>query len=300
MAQGEFEEASLLAKDVALVIEGGGTRNSYTAACIDQLLAHDIHFGWVGGISAGSSHTLNFLSGDRDRTRRSFVEFSADPKSGGIKSFLKGTGMFNAEYIYETAGKAGNDLPFDFDAFFSNPTPYRLGALRADTGETVYWGRDDDPSPELLMKWVRASSTLPGLMPIPWIDGVPYVDGAMGKSGGIPLDAAIDDGFEKFLILGTKPRGWVRPPLRSPQLLKAVLRKWPAVFDAAETRHLRYNKTREKMAELEKEGKALTFYPENMLVQNTERRLSKLQENYRLGMEQTKRDFPSWLEFLEG
>ena len=40
------------AQEVALILEGGGMRNSYTAACIDQLLEHNIHFGWVGGISA--------------------------------------------------------------------------------------------------------------------------------------------------------------------------------------------------------------------------------------------------------
>ncbi|AKK02788.1 hypothetical protein CEPID_04590 [Corynebacterium epidermidicanis] len=49
---------------IALVIEGGGTRNSYTAALISKFLSEGISFGWVGGISAGASHTVNFLSGD--------------------------------------------------------------------------------------------------------------------------------------------------------------------------------------------------------------------------------------------
>lgn len=80
------------AKKVALIIEGGGMRNSYTAACIEQLLAHDIHFGWVGGVSAGASHTVNFLSGDRTRARKSFLSIPADQRAGGLASLMRGTG----------------------------------------------------------------------------------------------------------------------------------------------------------------------------------------------------------------
>lgn len=40
--------------DTALVFEGGGMRNAYTAAVVAELLAQGIHFGHVSGISAGS------------------------------------------------------------------------------------------------------------------------------------------------------------------------------------------------------------------------------------------------------
>lgn len=287
------------ATDTALILEGGGMRNSYTAACVDQLMAHNIRFGWVGGISAGSSHTVNFLSGDRKRARESFLSIPSDPRGGGIKSLLQGTGYFHAEYIYEIAGGPDQEMPFDFDTFFADPTPFKIGAVRADTGESVYWGRGDQSSPLDLMRQVRASSTVPGLMPMPEIDGVSYVDGAIGESGGIPLPEAIRDGFDKFLIIGTKPRNYVRPPLRSPQLVRMLARKYPAVAELSISRHQRYNATRELMDELERQGKAMIFYPENMLVSNGERRLSKLLKNYELGLTQTQREFPRWKEFIQ-
>lgn len=68
---------------VALVIEGGGTRNSYTAPLLECFLAHGISFGWVGGISAGASHTVNFLSGDARRVREAFVDTPAAKEAGG-------------------------------------------------------------------------------------------------------------------------------------------------------------------------------------------------------------------------
>ena len=273
-------------------------RNSYTAACITELINHGVNFGWVGGISAGASHTVNFLSRDPKRARESFVEFGANPRTGGIRSMMRGTGYFNAEYIYETAGAPDNDMPFDWETFTANPTPFRIGATRADNGETVYWGREDINDLPGLMKRVRASSTLPGLMPVPSIDGVEYVDGALGASGGLIIDAALNDGFERFLVLRTKPKGYVRPPLRSPRLVRQLLRKRPAVAEAMIARPAKYNAAADKIAQLEKAGQAKVFYPENMRVSNTERRLSRLRESWASGMEQTQREWDDWMRFL--
>lgn len=273
-------------------------RNSYTAACIDQLLAHDVKFGWVGGVSAGASHTVNFLSHDRLRARESFISLPSSPNAGGMASLMKGRGYFNSDFIYEQAALPNASIPFDFDTFFADDTPFLISALRADTGETVSWGRGDQKEDADLMRQVRASSTIPALMPTAFIDGVPYVDGALGDTGGIVLPNAIEAGFDKFLILATKPRNYVRPPLGSPQLIRLFNRKYPAVAEASLTRHERYNAVREQMTELERQGKAMIFYPENMTVSNTERKVAKLRRNYELGMQQTLRELPKWLEFL--
>ena len=42
------------ARDTALIIEGGGMRNSYTAPAIVKFIENNVQFGWVGGVSAGS------------------------------------------------------------------------------------------------------------------------------------------------------------------------------------------------------------------------------------------------------
>lgn len=287
------------AEKVALVYEGGGMRNAYTAGVVDRLIFHNVSFGWVGGISAGATHTANFLSGDRVRARKCFVEFGADPRTGGVKSLLRGTGYFNAEYIYEAVGAPDADLPFNWDAFHANTTPFRIGTTRADNGETVYWGREDINTMQDLMRRVRCSSTLPGLMPVPVVDGVEYVDGALGRSGGLAVDAAIDDGFEKFLIIRTRPRGFRRTPPRSPQLVKRMLRKRPAVAEAMLTRHERYNKSCELIEDLEKAGQAKVFYPEDMRISNMERNFGKLQAAFNAGVHETNRAWDEWMEFCE-
>ncbi|HIX78898.1 MAG TPA: patatin family protein [Candidatus Corynebacterium faecipullorum] len=284
------------AKDTALVIEGGGMRNSYTAACIVKLLKEEVEFGWVGGVSAGASHTVNFLSRDVSRSEESFVDFAKNPSFGGLGSLLRGSGYFNAEFIYEKA--ADQDMPFDWEAFEANPAQMCISATRADTGESVYWGREDIKSQGDLMVRVRASSTLPLIMPMRVIDGVPYVDGAMGESGGILIEQAEKAGFEKFLFLGSKPRGYVRPEVGRPAALRRVFRKYPAVAEAMIARPPRYNASKDRLLELEKEGRAQLFFPEDMQVASTERSVTKLRANYEAGRAQTYAEWPAWKEFL--
>ena len=227
------------ASNTALVIEGGGMRNSYTAACIVKLIQENVTFGWVGGVSAGASHTVNYLSHDAKRAEESFTDFVNNPSFGGVGSLVRGNGYFNAEYIYERS--ADKDMPFDWDAYRKHPADMVLAAARADTGESVYWTREDVKEPEDLYVRVRASSTLPLLMPIRIIDGSPYVDGAQGSSGGITIEQAEEAGYEKFLFIGSKPRGYVRPEVARPAITRRIFRKYHAIADALIGRPPIYN-----------------------------------------------------------
>lgn len=284
--------------DVALIIEGGGTRNAYTAALVDKLIEQDIHFGWVGGVSAGSSHLVNYLSGDRTRTVKSFVEFAANRNHSGVRPLLTGKGYFHAEHIYEIATGADQPYPYDFDTFANDPTPFQISAVRADTGETVYWGREDTPDLVSLMRRVRASSTMPGFMPMPVIDGVAYVDGAMGETGGLMLQPAIDAGFSRFLVIATRPREYTRPEFSRPRLVTTALRRYPAVAKAALARPALYNEAKQRLLDLESAGQAYLFFSDDMKIQNTETRLHRLQDTFQSGMRQVKRDWPAIMEFL--
>ena len=104
-----------------LVLEGGGMRASYTAAVANILLENEIYFDNVYGLSAGSSNTVNYISRDIDRTKRSFVDLVDDPEFGGVDTLIKGKGFFSAEHIYQKAGLPGGYLPFDWDTFVANP-----------------------------------------------------------------------------------------------------------------------------------------------------------------------------------
>lgn len=283
-------------KDVALIFEGGGMRASYTAGFVNTLLENEIYFDYVAGISAGSSHTANYLSRDTGRAEESFVDLVLDPKFGNWRSFLKGEGFFRAQYIYEETGYPDAALPFDFKTFSSNSARLRIGAFDCASGEMVYFTEEDTTTLESLMKIVRASSSMPIFMPPTKINGKTYVDGGIG--GGIPLDIAIKDGMEKFFVVLTRPRGYRREPVKLKGILKAYYRKYPKVAEAMINRHISYNQTLDKLEALEREGKAFLVYPDTMPVTNKETDFIKLRECYSLGYSQGQRDLPQWKEFL--
>ena len=284
--------------DTALVFEGGGMRASYTSAVAVTLLQAGIHIDWVAGVSAGASNAVNYLARDAWRARHSFVDFATDPQFGDWRTFVRGQGLFNAAYIYGEAGLPGGPMPFHWDTFRANPARLRVGAVRCSDGEPVFWTEADMPEPVDMMVRVRASSTMPGLMPFPIIDGEAYADGALGPSGGIPLDAAEAEGFEKFLVVLTRPRGYVKRPARVPAVYHQLFRRYPALADRILLRWRDYNDTRERLFELEREGRAMLFVPDRMPVTNSERRVARLSAAHELGLAQAQRDLPRWREFL--
>jgi predicted patatin/cPLA2 family phospholipase len=282
--------------DTALIFEGGGMRASYTAGFLNNLLENKIYFDYVAGISAGSSHSVNYLSRDIERSKRSFVDLVLDPNFGGWKSFFKGEGFFRSQYIYEKTPYQGAALPFDFETFMANPAQLRIGVFDRDCGEVKYYTKADIHGMEDLMKIVRASSSMPIFMPPTYFRGRYYVDGGLG--GGIALDIAQNDGMKKFFVVLSRPKGYRKGPVRFKGFLNAYYRTYPQVAEAMLKRHIIYNQTLDELEALEKEGKAFLIYPESMPVSNHETSYTKLAKSYYLGYVQGQRDLPKWNDFL--
>lgn len=290
--------------DVALIIEGGGMRASYTAGAMATLLQRGINFGRVYGISAGSSHAVNYLSRDIPRTKASFVDLVDDPDFGGIGSLLSGRGYFNAAHLYEGLAEEllGTDevMAFNWDAFRANPADLHIEAIDWDTGETVAWTKADMPTVRDMGLRVRASSTMPLFMPPTEIDGRTYMDGGMGTSWGICLEAARRDGFERFFIVRTRPRGYRRRPLgaAAAAAMKLAFRKHPVIAERTIARWQPYNELCDEIERLERAGAAYVFYPEAMEVSNKETDRAKLEASFLRGLAQAQREAVAWEEFL--
>lgn len=146
------------------------------------------------------------------------------------------------------------------------------------------------------MRIVRGSSSIPIFMPSTEFCGRWYVDGGLG--GGVALDIAEQDGYQKFFVVLSRPRGFTMRAARMPGFLRAYYRKYPAVAQAMLVRHTVYNRTLEKLRELERQGRAYLVYPDVMPVSNREKDYAKLSRSYTMGYAQGKRDIPRWKEFL--
>lgn len=284
--------------DTALVFEGGGMRAAFSSGFSTVLLDHDLHLPWVGGISAGSSCTVNYVSRDRVRAERTFVDIAAHPNFGGWRTWVAGKGLFNAEWLYQHTSRPHQPLPLDMTTFAASPAEVRVGAVRCEDGEMVYWGREDLTDLDYLALRVRASSTMPLLMPLTTIDGVDYCDGALGPTGGIAVDAAMRDGYDRFLVVMTRERGYRKPPAKFPPAYRTLFRRYPAVAQAILDRPDNYNRTLDELFELEREGRAYLVFPDRMPIQNSERRVPVLRSVFRAGRAQAQREVGAIREFL--
>lgn len=292
-----MEQPNLL-NETALLFEGGGMRASYTSGMVVALIAEGIQAPFVAGISAGASHTANYLSWDVPRSRISFTDFAGDSDFGDWRTFLRGKGLFHAEYIYEHAGQSGMPLEFDWETFAKNPARFQIGGFDIDSGETVHWGNADAKTQPDLMRQVRASSTMPIVMPPVEINGRTYVDGALGTDGGVPISIAEAHGYQRFLVVMTQEEDYRKVPEKFPKFYRAYFRKYPAVADALITRWWRYNRTKDYLFELQRQGKAYLFIPEVMPVSNGERDVAKLNDSHQRGLDQARREMPAIKEFL--
>ncbi len=286
--------------DTALIFEGGGMRGSYTCAVANVLLENEIFFDNVYGLSAGASNTVNYVSRDKDRVRRSFVEIVNDPDFGGFDTFLQHKGYFSAEHIYQKIGLPDASFPFDFDTFCANPAKVTIESFNRDTGESVYWTKKDMPTLQDLMVRVQASSSLPLAMPATKIDGQYYYDGGLGEGAGFLLPRAQKDGFERFFIIRTRPKGYRKEIPHGPasSLTNSAFWGRPHVVKALNDRWWKYNRMCDEIEELERKGKAYVFYAKDMAVSSAETDFDKLDASYHAGRAQALEELPKMREFL--
>ena len=274
-------------------------RASITAPVVQLLLRDGIAFPLVCGISAGSSHTVNYLARQPDRAKASFVDFGADPRIGSAATWLRGRGLFDSEYIYMHTSGPGQALPVDFVTFQANPADMRIGSFDIDAGQEVWFTKADIHTLRDLLSRVRASSSMPMLMPPVNIDGRFFLDGALGPSGGIPLDAAQAAGFKRFFVVLTREREYVKGPEVPKPVATAWWRKHPAVGEALNARPAVYNAMRQQIFELERSGQALVFAPTTKPVATSNTtNVTTLQANYDAGLAQAEAELPRWREWL--
>ena len=286
--------------DTALVFEGGGMRGAFTAGIVATLIEEGIDFPHVSGISAGSSNTVNYVSRDAKRAHDTFTTVADSPEFGGFRHWIEGRGMFNVDYLYDEIAQPDGDAPLDLDTFLANPAEVRIGAFNATRGEEVWFTKDDMRTVEEVGRCVRASSTLPIIMPTVTIDGDTYVDGALGPNGGIPLDAPMRDGYRKFFVVLTRPRDFVKTPTKPGvcSALRLDFPRLPSIAEAVARRTVAYNAARRKLFQLEEQGRALIVTPGDLGIDKMEMNVDRLEDAYDAGVVRARADLPRWEAFL--
>ena len=97
----------------------------------------------------------------------------------------------------------------------------------------------------------------------------------------IPFEKALIDGCDKIIVVLTRPRIYKKKADPSVDICRFLYRKHKGFSKALKERAEKYNNLREKLFELEKEGKAIVIAPDNTDGwKRTERKSEKIKEMY--------------------
>ena len=267
----------------ALVLEGGGMRGVFTSGVLDWMIDHDITFPYLVGVSAGSSNALSYASHQRGRGKYIFADLQVERHYLGMRNLLRHRSIMDMDLLYHELPET--IWPYDYEAYKANPMRVESVATDCVTGKAVYLEEKEDA--ERIIDIVRASSSLPFACPIAYVDGRPMLDG--GISDSIPLQRAIDQGYEHAVVVLTRQRGY-RKEEKPSRIPSCVYRRYPQLREALSTRGARYNAQLAMVEQLESEGRITVIRPDHPVeVARIETNMDKMNALYQHGFEMAEK-----------
>ncbi len=276
-----------------LVLEGGAMRGMFTCGVMDVFMEHGIAFDGAVGVSAGACFGINYKSHQIGRPLRYNKKYCNDPRYVSLRSLFTTGDLYNVEFCYDT-------LPFELDVwdsetFYKDPMEFYCVVTDVRTGKPVYHLCDSTPKEDI--EWIRASASIPAVSrPVP-IRGNKYLDGGMSDS--IPLKFMEDKGYDRIVVIETQPGDYVKEPQKNMPLLKAALRKYPAMISTLETRYVMYNEEKKYIRDREQTGDVLVIRPKAPLhIGASEKNPAELERVYLLGRVEAGRRIAEVRDFL--
>ena len=281
---------------VGIIDVGGGMKGAFSSGLYDYLMDENIMITKGYGVSAGAANLVTYLSGQRGRTLRFYTIYPKRKEYMGISQFLKTGSFFNLKYVYRTLSYTGGVDAFDFDAYKSSEMEMEFIATNALTGKPVYYKMKDGGARDL--EWMRASASMPVVSNAVQIDGYTLFDG--GVSDSIPIRYFMSLGYERNIVVLTRPRGYRKKEKDISVFIKLALRKYPEMIKAMQNRSREYNECLDYLDSLEKDGKVLIIAPSmDLHVKRVEKDKTKVKAIYDLGLSDTRNKLEEIKDFLK-
>ena len=218
-----------------LVLEGGGMRGLFSEGFIDVMQEEGITVDGMIGVSAGALFGCNFKSHQVGRGLRYNTRFKDDPRYMGWRSFLTTGNFVNAQFAYHTMPMELD--VFDIPTFEADPTAFYLVCTDIEVGKPVY--QQIDHVEDSTLEWFRATGSMPIVSKPVEIDGMKLLDG--GLIDCIPLQHFQEIGYERNIVILTRPKGYQKTPNKFTWLFKMWYPNYPQVAACMRQRHEMYN-----------------------------------------------------------
>lgn len=276
-----------------LILEGGAMRGIYTAGVLDEFMKEGITFPGVIGVSAGAVHGCSYVAGQRGRSIRYYLRYCGDKRFMSAHSLITTGDIVGERFCYHDLPERLD--PFDYEGFRRSGTDFYVVCTNVRTGKAEYILCRDMRAD---IEYMRASASMPFVSRIVRAGGKKLLDGGVADS--VPLQAFRRLGYEKNVIVLTRPAGYKKKPRRmTRRLAKVMYRRYPAFKRAILNRYKEYNSTVEEIERLEKAGEVFVIRPEEPLkLGRAEMNRGKIRAVYQIGVQDARRRMDELRAFL--
>ena len=262
-----------------LILEGGGMRGVFTCGVLDNLMDRGIRFPYTIGVSAGACNGLSYMSEQRGRGKFSNIDLLEKYRYIGLKQLIFKGNIMDFELLFHKFPE--EIIPYHYDKFAACKERFEMVTTSCRTGRACYY--DEKMDPVRIIDIVKASSSLPFVSPISYVDGEPMLDGGIADS--IPLLRARELGFDNNLVVLTRNKGY-RKPQKPTTVPWFFYRKYPLLREAIRRRNTLYNEQIDLVERLEDKGELVVIRPQRpVTVDRIERDTRKLLDLYNEGYE---------------
>lgn len=262
-----------------LILEGGGMRGVFTCGVLDNLMDRGIRFPYTIGVSAGACNGLSYMSEQRGRGKFSNIDLLEKYRYIGLKQLIFKGNIMDFDLLFHKFPE--EIIPYHYDKFAACKERFEMVTTSCRTGRACYY--DEKMDPVRIIDIVKASSSLPFVSPISYVDGEPMLDGGIADS--IPLLRARELGFDNNLVVLTRNKGY-RKPQKPTTVPWFFYRKYPLLREAIRRRNTLYNEQIDLVERLEDKGELVVIRPQRPItVDRIERDTRKLLDLYNEGYE---------------
>lgn len=270
-----------------IVLEGGSFRGCYTAGVLDVLMENGINLQTTIGTSAGALNGYNYVAGEIGRTGKINLGYRHDRRYFGPRTLARNRGVVGFDFLLD---EIEEEIPFNRERYEDSSRRFLVTVTNCETGQVQYCEKGVTPD---FQKAVQASASMPFVSDMVDVDGVPCLDG--GCAVKIPYRWALDNGFEKILVVRTRPRDYRRSPESRQfiELSERFYKNYPNLVEQLNSQSEQYNTAISELEELESQGRLMMLCPSGSIsVSTLEGDMERLGALYLLGRADTKLMLP--------
>ncbi len=200
---------------VALVLEGGGQRASFSAGVTDAFLQHELtRFNHIIGVSAGAQVGLCFNGGVKGLAKRIMMDITTDSRFYRMMNWFESKPILDLDWYFDFIEESLNyRLP--------RASTYATPMLIVCSGRESFDARYLAPEDHLVFDALKASSAIPFFFePGVEVNNELLVDG--GLAHPIPTSKAVDLGCNLVINLRLSPENTNPKPIFSKHIHKFV------------------------------------------------------------------------------